>query len=133
MGTAFNVLGLLYELLKDVGGFVTTEPPSDIADRLPALIVEASAPVKVANFERPGAGLTVSFAVTALAESDEEAFALIDEAYTALWERRNVPTKWGWVPYLAETQAPALVASPQAADQVFQYSCSFDCVMRKSN
>lgn len=131
MGYAFNTLGLLYELLKDQALFVTTEPPSDISYRLPALIISAGTPQKVTNFERPGAGATVSFTLTALAEDDEEAFDLCDSAYSAMWDRRNEVTKFGWIPYLMEVQAPMLVSSTQTADGVFQYTCVFSCVMRK--
>lgn len=131
MSYAFNILGLLYELLKDQAVFVTTDPPSDLADRLPALIIEASSPVKVANLDRPGAGITVSFTITALSEDDEEAFNVCDAAYSALWDKKHMPTRWGWIPYLRETQAPILVQSTRQADRLFQYSCSFTCVMRK--
>lgn len=131
MGYAFNVLNLLYELMRDQQCFVTTQPPSDIADRLPALIISSDAPVKVANFERPGAGAVVQAVFTAVAETDEVAFGLADSAYSAMWDKRHVLTRWGWVPSIREVQAPALVVSEQTADNLYQYQFVLDLVIRK--
>lgn len=128
---AINSLSLLYELLESANGFVTTEPPANIADNLPALILEGSAPTKVTNYENPGRGATVTYTLTALAETDEEAWGLIDSAYTLLWESRNKPTHYGWVPYLDEIAAPHLVASTQTAQKIFQYTAVVRAVIRK--
>lgn len=130
-GYAFNTLGLLYELLKDQPAFVTTEPPADITNRLPALIIEADAPAAVSNLIRPGAAANVSFTITALAENDQESFSLCNRAYSALWDSRHEVTRWGWVTHLSEVQAPFLVASAQSAQGIFPYACALDAVIRK--
>lgn len=128
---AFNSLNLFFELLRDVEAFVTTEPPSDIADRLPALIIESSAPVQVKNVEHPGSGALVSVTLNAVAGTDEQAWELIDSAYTRLWESKHKVTRWGWVVRCEDVEAPFLVRSEQTAQNLYQYTCALQCVIRK--
>lgn len=131
MSKSFNTLNLFYDLLKDQDAFVTTSPPSDIATRLPALIIEASAPLMVQNHRNPGHGAVATVTISAIAEDDEVAFALADSAYSALWESKNRVTKWGWVSRLVEVQGPFLSSSELAAGHLFQYTAAVQCFMRK--
>lgn len=133
MGHAINVLSLLHSLLAKTPAFVTTEPPADIAKRLPALIVESSAHAPVQNLARPGAAGQATVALNALASTDAEAFALIDQAYTALWDAVNRPTPYGWITHLRDIQPPMLVSSDASAQGIFQYSCLFQAIIRKES
>lgn len=128
---AFNTLGLLYALLEDQSAFVTTQPPADIANRLPALVIEASAPIMVTNRSTPGAAAEVAFTLTALSEEDTLAFELCDSAYSSIWDSLQKVTRWGWITHLEETKAPFLMDSPQAADDVYQYMCALEAIIRK--
>lgn len=131
MGYSFNVLGLVYELLKDQKAFVTSQPPADLARRLPALIIGSDAPQMVQNYRSPGSGAKVQVVLTAVSGEDEGAFALIDSAYSAMWDRKHKTTRWGWVSYIEEVQAPALVVSDQAAGHLFQYQSVLNLIIRK--
>lgn len=131
MGYSFNVLGLVYELLKDQKAFVTSQPTADLAQRLPALIISSDAPQKVRNYRHPGAGAKVQVVLTAVSENDRGAFALIDSAYSAMWDRKHETTRWGWVSWIEEVQAPALVVSDQTAGHLFQYQCVLNLIIRK--
>lgn len=127
----FSPLALLYALLKDQPAFVTTEPPSDLGKRLPALVIEVLAPRTVGNAPAPGLGAKTTVTVNALASDDQVARELAEGAYRSLWGSRNRVTENGWIVGLKELQAPFLVTSEKAAPHVFQYSFAAEITIRQ--
>lgn len=128
---AFNSLGLIYDLLKDLDAFITYQPPSDIAQRLPALIIESAPPVKITNYSEAGSGALATITLTALTDDFDSSFELCNAAYSKLWDKRHMVTKWGWVAGLKDVQAPFLNASEQVADHIVQFNCAVEVVIRK--
>ena len=141
--TRFSIdsLALVYELLKGLDAFVTVEPPADLAKRLPAIVVEASAPGTIANHGSPAHGALCTVTLTALSKNRAEASALCDTAYQRLFDSRGVQTEYGWINRVTNIQLPHLgvrggnqsggVAT--AADGVYQFRAAVNLTLRRTS
>lgn len=141
MSLAFNTLSLFYALLRDIGAFVTTAPPTDLISRVPALVIQTAPPSSVSNAPAPGKGAVVTATFFAIAKTDAEAFDLADRAYSKLWDSLHAITKFGWITRLEDLQAPYLItpagyrqgsqSASSGPSHAFQYSFTLRAVLRK--
>ncbi|UQN30656.1 hypothetical protein [Brachybacterium kimchii] len=92
---------------------VETEPPTDLRDHLPLVIVDCSPATGIAN-GRPETGATFTLTLHTAATERAAAKELCDDVYGGLYRlwRAGTTTDHGWLSHLSDRQQPARATTP---------------------
>lgn len=128
-----DTLGLIEHHLKGIGGALFFQAPTDLLRRLPALIVEQSAPTHFSdNLDNPSLSAVATVTLNALAERRVDAQQLCADAFSRLFDSVHEVTELGWVSRCMEVQQPHLVQHKYEASRLFQYTAAVQVVFRQS-
>lgn len=128
-----DTLGLIEHHLQGVSGALFFQAPTDLLRRLPALIVEQSAPTHFSeNLDNPSLSAVATVTLNALAERRVDAQQLCADAFSRLFDSVHEVTEFGWVSRCMEVQQPHLVQHKYEASRLFQYTAAVQVVFRQS-
>lgn len=128
-----DTLGLIEHHLQGIGGALFFQAPTDLLRRLPALIVEQSAPTHFSeNLDNPAISAVATVTLNALAERRVDAQQLCADAFSRLFDSVHEVTELGWVSRCMEVQQPHLVQHKYEASRLFQYTAAVQVVFRQS-
>lgn len=128
-----DTLGLIEHHLQGLSGALFFQAPTDLLRRLPALIVEQSAPTHFSeNLDNPAISAVATVTLNALAERRVDAQQLCADAFSRLFDGVHEVTELGWVSRCMEVQQPHLVQHKYEASRLFQYTAAVQVVFRQS-
>lgn len=128
-----DTLGLIEHHLQGLSGALFFQAPTDLLRRLPALIVEQSAPTHFSdNLDNPSLSAVATVTLNALAERRVDAQQLCADAFSRLFDSVHEVTEFGWVSRCREVQQPHLVHHKYEASRLFQYTAAVQVVFRQS-
>lgn len=128
-----DTLGLIEHHLQGLSGALFFQAPTDLLRRLPALIVEQSAPTHFSdNLDNPSISAVATVTLNALAERRVDAQQLCADAFSRLFDGVHEVTELGWVSRCTEVQQPHLVQHKYEASRLFQYTAAVQVVFRQS-
>lgn len=128
-----DTLGLIEYHLQGISGALFFQAPTDLLRRLPALIVEQSAPTHFSdNLDNPSLSAVATVTLNALAERRVDAQQLCADAFSRLFDSVHEVTELGWVSRCMEVQQPHLVQHKYEASRLFQYTAAVQVVFRQS-
>lgn len=128
-----DTLGIIEHHLKDLSSTLYFQPPTDLLNHLPALIVEQSPPTHFSNnVPNPALSAKATISISALATRRKEALAACSEAFGRLFDSVHEVTELGWISRCTETQQPHLSAHQYEASTLFQYSAAVQVIFRNN-
>lgn len=128
-----DTLTVLEHLLQPLEAPFFFQAPSNLLERLPALLVEQSPPSHFSsNIPNPYLSAKAVISLNALAPRRTQAMELASQAFSLIHDSVHQLTGAGWVTRSTPVTLPHLVAHDYQASPLFQYSAALELIFRQT-